>query len=416
MRNPPEARRGGPSPVAQMTVEVYEVAPRQYQVQLDSFGVVKPRTESVLVSQASGQINHINPNFRDGGFFEQGDVLLTLDDRDHKADVKVAQANLLEAKQRLAEEAARGIQAEADWQRLGKGGQPNDLVLRKPQLEAAKANVLSAEAQLEKAQLNLERTRVLAPYAGRILTKHVDVGQVVSNNAQLADIFAVDYVEIRLPVNNQDLALISLPEEYRFNEQAQYNQNQVLFTSDIDDSYQWLGQVVRTEGAIDESSQQLYIVAQIDDPYGEANADKPIKIGQYVNASITGKQLNGVIVIDNKAIYQGSYVYVVVDGVLMRRDVQIAWKNQQDAIISSGLETNDKLVLTPLGQVSSGTPVTVSGSNEFASTPDARLQERLKRMPPEQRQRLEAQAKEKGISIEQLMKQRREARQSGKGA
>lgn len=361
LSNPPEARRMGAPQVNKMNVEVYEVLPRQYQVTIDSFGIIKPRTESALVSQVSGQINQISPSFRDGGFFEKGDVLLSIDDRDLRADVKVAQSNLLEAKQRLAEEQARGEQAAEDWQRLGKGATPNDLVLRKPQLEAAKANVLSAEATMEKSQLALERTQIIAPYAGRILTKHVDVGQVVSNNTQLAEIYAVDYVEIRLPINNQDLPLITLPEEYRYGDASLSEANSVLFTSDISDTYNWNGKVVRTEGAIDENSQQLYIVAQIDNPYGQQNADKPIKIGQYVNARVTGKQLDNVLVIDNKAIYQGSYVYIVEDGLLKRRDVEISWKNQTDAIIRRGLKPNDKLVLTSLGQVSSGTPVTIKG-------------------------------------------------------
>lgn len=422
LSNPPEARRMGKAPVSKMNVEVYEVLPRPYQVNIDSFGIIKPRTESVLVSQAAGQINQISADFRDGGFFEQGDVLLSIDDRDHRADVKVARANLLEARQRLAEEVARGKQAEADWQRLGKGETPNDLVLRKPQLEAAKANVLSAEAQLEKSQLALERTQIIAPYAGRILKKHVDVGQVVSNNTQLAEIYAVDYVEIRLPINNQDLSLITLPEEYRYTESPQNGLNQVTFHSDISPSHQWQGKVVRTEGAIDVNSQQLYIVAQIDNPYGPENADKPIKIGQYVNASITGKQLDNVLVIDNKAIYQGSYVYVVENDVLMRKNVKVGWKNQQDAIITEGLSPRDLLVMTSLGQVSSGTPVSISGDSAFADQNDRRpssfnVEQALKNMPAERREKLELAAREKGVTVEQILRERRQKAQgANKGA
>ena len=422
LSNPPEARRMNQAPVTKMSVEVQPVIPRSYQVNIDSFGIVKPRTESVLVSQAGGQINQINPNFRDGGFFEQGDILLTIDDRDHRADVKVSQANLLEAKQQLAEEQARGKQAEADWKRLGKGGTPNDLVLRKPQLEAAKAKVLSAEAQLEKAQLALERTQIIAPYAGRILNKHVDVGQVVSTNTQLADIYAVDYVEIRLPINNQDLALITLPEEFRFNDSPDKDYNRVVFTADIGNNQQWYGQVVRTEGAIDENSQQLYIVAQIDNPYGRQNTNRPIKIGQYVNASITGKRLDNVLVIDNRAVYQGSYVYIVEDGVLKRKNITIGWKNQQDAIITSGLEANDKLVLTSLGQVSSGTPVSILGDSAYADehhqTRDKMSVEQiLQRMPEDRRNKLELAAKERGVSVEQILQERRKKRADGhKGA
>lgn len=405
--NPPEAQRFGPSQAPQMTVEVMDVVPRDYQIKLDSFGVVRPRTESVLVAQTTGQIKSISENFRNGGFFEQGEVLVSLDDRDNKADLKVAKANLLDAKQKLAEEQARGKQAEEDWRRLGKPGQPSDLVLRKPQLRAAEANVLSAEAQVEKAQLALERTQIVAPYAGRILKKHVDVGQVVSNNSQLAEIYAVDYVEVRLPINNQDLALIELPEEFRFSGETAIEPPTVAFTSDISANHQWQGNVVRTEGAIDENSQQLYIVAQISDPYGEQNK-RPIKIGQYVTATVEGKKLSNVLAIPNKAIYQGSYVYLVENGLLMRRDISVRWKNDEDAIIRNGLSANDKVVLTPLGRISSGTRVAIKG--EIAQqNPEEQLAEiktRLENMPEERRKKLEMLAKERGISVEQLMQER----------
>jgi multidrug efflux pump subunit AcrA (membrane-fusion protein) len=119
---------------------------------------------------------------------------------------------------------------------------------------------------------------------------------------------------------------------------------------------------VRTEGAIDSDSQQLYIVAQIDNPYNKSNENvAPIKIGQYVNAEIVGKTIEQALVIPNSAIYQGSYVYVVeqVKGrsLLKRKEITIRWQNSQEAIIESGLSFNEQLVLTPLGQVSSGTPV-----------------------------------------------------------
>lgn len=193
--NPPKASRFSAPPKAKINVAVKPLQLIDYPVEIDSFGTVKPRTQSMLVAQVSGLIIDINEQFREGGFFEKGDVLLQLDDRDLKAEVKSAQANLLNAEQNLLEEQARGRQALTDWQRLGNESEPSILVLRKPQLAAAQAQVLSAQAQLEKAQLNLERTKIKAPYAGRVLNRSVDLGQVVSNNMQLATIYATDSVE-----------------------------------------------------------------------------------------------------------------------------------------------------------------------------------------------------------------------------
>jgi RND family efflux transporter MFP subunit len=408
--NPPTADRKRPSRAPQMTVEVQNLEPQLYQIKLSSFGTIRPRTESVLVAQASGQINYISDDFRDGGFFEKGDVLLKLDDRDHQADVKIAQASLLEAKQGLAEEQARSEQALTDWKRLGKKGQPNSLVLRQPQLEAAKAQLLSAEAQLDKAKLTLERTKIVAPYAGRVLNKNVDVGQVISANSELADIYAVDYVEVRLPLKNQDLELIDLPEEYR-NKKLNKKPALVMFESEMSNKHKWQGSLVRTEGAIDSDSQQLYVVAQIEDPYALTKAnDSAIKIGQYVSAQISGKLLSDVLVIPNKSIYQGNYVYIVEEGVLKRREVTLLWKNETDAIIKSGLTENEQLVTTSLGQVSSGTRVSIAGvepEKKMAKGPGAmgNKPRSFSDLPQDRQDKIKKMAEQEGISAEQMFEQ-----------
>lgn len=366
--NPPQANRFSSPPKAKVNVAVKTLTPETYQVMIDSFGTVKPRTQSMLVAQASGQIIEISEQFREGGFFEKGDVLLQLDDRDHRAEVKSAQATLLTAEQSLLEEQARGRQAITDWERLGKGEQASSLVLRKPQLAASEASVLSAQATLEKAKLDLERTKITAPYAGRVLSRSVDLGQVVSNNMELASIYAIDRVEIRLPIKNKDLPFINLPEQFRDGAKNSAG-SLVKFSSDLVGKQYWQGQVIRTEGAIDESAQQLYVVAQINDPYKATTVNQyPIKIGQYIKAQITGKAIENAIVIPNSAIYQGTYVYVEEQGVLRRKNIALAWQNANQAVVADGLSAGDNLVITPLGQVSSGTQVTVMGSEEYQAT------------------------------------------------
>jgi len=361
MGNPPHSNRAKPVMSTKMSVKVKTLEPQNYQVNLDSFGTVKPRTQSALVAQVSGQITAISNNFREGGFFTKGEVLVTLDDRDYQAELKMAQAGVLNAQQSLLEEKARVTQAIQNWQRLGNGEQANELVLRKPQLASAQAQLLSAQAKHEKAQLAFERTKIIAPYSGRLLKKQVDIGQVVSPNSKLADIFATDTVEIRLPIHNSDLAFVDLPEQYSDQVIVTKNLNKVFFTSDLIKGQKWQGKLIRTEGSIDDNAQQLYVVAQIDTPFKRDlnSLGMTIKIGQYLDAKITGKLLNQVMIIPNSSIYQGSYVYIVVDGLLQRRAITIAWQNDKQALISSGLSFGQKLVLTSLGQVSSGTAVSL---------------------------------------------------------
>lgn len=362
--NPPEVRRGQPPQPARISVDTQRIEAAPYSVMIESYGRIQPRTQSTLQPQVSGEIVWLAPDFRAGGFFEQGEELIRLDSRDYAAEVAQAEAGVMNARQQLAEEQARAEQAAADWQRLGNKGEAPALVLRKPQLASARAALASAEATLQRARLNLERTRIRAPYAGRVLQKQVDLGQVVSSNTTLAEIFAVDYLEVRLPLQSRDLGFVELPEEYRF-EQSSGSRPKVELISDLIRREVWTGRIVQTEGAIDADSRQLYVLAQLDDPYGDKALDRiPLKVGQYVTARIEGREIADAIVIPNRAIYQGSYVYTVEQGVLQRKPIRIAWQNATDALIAEGLVPGDELVLTSLGQVISGTPVKVRGAPE----------------------------------------------------
>ncbi len=361
LRNPPEVEFAPRDLSPQMTVETVQLAPTDYQISVPSYGIVRPRIQSMLVAQVAGQIVDKAPNFDEGGYFAAGDVMLTIDPRDYAADVRIAEAALADARQALAEEQARGEQARIDWQRLGNEGAAPDLVLRKPQLLAAEARVTSAEANLEKARLDLERTRVRAPFAGRVLRQLVDLGQVVSVNSQLAEFYSIDIAEVRLPIANSDLAFVELPEASGSDDTKTVP---VQIFSDLAGSDVWEARVVRTEAAIDDSARQLHVLAHINSPFRPDEKHRvPLKIGQYVTADIEGRKLDNVIVVPTSAIYQGSYVYVVDDGLLQRRSIDIAWKDSDEAIVASGLEAGDDLVVTVLGQVTSGTPVRVAGTD-----------------------------------------------------
>ncbi len=370
--NPPETPQRPQFSGPLMTVETVPVMPRDYQIMLQSYGTVQPRTRSMLIAQVGGQIVEINENVRDGGFFEKGDVLGQIDPRDYEADVQIAQASLADAKQALAEAIARSEQAREDWDRLGNEGEPSDLVLRIPQLEAARARVDSAQSALTKAKLDLERTSIVAPFAGRVIRKLVDLGQVVGSNTQLAEIYATDVVEIRLPLRNRDLGFIELPEAYRHADANAAERIDVVIRSELIGEEEWQAQLVRTEGAIDESARQLHVIAQIDDPFGpQSEGRSPLKIGQYVTAEVEGKTLPDALVIPNSSIYQGAYVYTVEEGVLRRRDIDIAWQNDFEAVVQRGLEPGVDLVTTPLGQVTSGIRVSVMGAESRGNRREA---------------------------------------------
>ncbi len=361
----PSADKHSMPPTPVISVDTVTVKPKSYQVLISSFGRVEPRTQGQLVAQVSGQILEVSKNLRDGGFFQQGEVLIKIDPRDYKIQVDIAAAELANAKVKYAEELVLADQAINDRKILRNKGASSDFAMHIPQVAAAKSQITAANAKLEQARLDVERTQIRAPYSGRILSKNSDIGDVISANTILAKIYATDLVEVRLPIKNSELPFIDLPEQSIRDNRGNRSLPGAKIGNRLGDSVQyWPATLVRTAGAIDEQSQQLNITAQIEHPYAIDNSDRrPLKIGQYVTAEIEGKTIANALVIPNAAIYQGSYIYLFKDGVLERRDIEIAWQNSQEALIRSGISAGEQLVLTPLGRVSSGTPVKKLGAN-----------------------------------------------------
>lgn len=363
--NQPKPKKKRANLTPPLSVSVYDVVSQPFQVSVTSFGTVSPRTQSFLISSVNGEITNISNKLREGSFFKKGDVLLKIDDRDYQADVQISQADLADAQQALAEETALSEQAALDWKNLGNTSKPNDLVLRKPQQEAAKARLSSAQASLTKAKLTLERTQIIAPYDGRVLEKLVDLGQVTSANTQIAEIYATDYFEVRLPIRTSDLKFVELPETFNDGKTRQTEAKVDVFSSLTGSPTPWNAHLVRTESAIDNAARQLHVVVQIDNPFGsDISKRSPLKIGEYVTAKIEGKVIENAITIPTESIYQNSYVYVISDGIITRRNIEIIWQDEAQSLIKSGLEPGDRLVVTSLGQVASGTRAKVIGDEE----------------------------------------------------
>ncbi len=358
----PEAERRPPGKTIP-TVDVIEASPQSYTVQLITRGTVTPRTESTLIPQVAGQALAISDNFRAGGFFEMGEELLRIDPVDYELALTTAKAELAKMRLGLSEERAQAKQAESDWKKLGMKGKPDSLVMRKPQLANARASMASAEARVRRAEVDLERTRILAPYAGRIMEQQVDVGQYVSPGTVLAKIYATDYVEVRLPLTDRQLAFVDLPESYR-GEDVLKEGPLVKLSSDLGGkTYSWEGRIVRTEGSIDTRSRQLFVIAQVDDPYlKDASGRPPLKIGQFVRAQITGQQLSDVFVLPRSLLSGTDNILIAdQDNKVQRREVEIVWHDAENIVVRSGLNSGDRIISTAMPYATDGAEIKLPG-------------------------------------------------------
>lgn len=356
--NKPEAGKFE-APEMPATVEAIRVNPVPYQVIVRSEGTVEPRTESTLIAQVAGQVRSVSASFREGGFFEKGDVLVTLDPTDYELATATAAAQVAQAESALQLELAQAEVVKNDWKMLGK--EAPRLGLREPQITAARAALQSAKAQLERARTDLARTRIRAPYAGQLLEKNVDIGQYVSPGTVLARIYATDYVEVRLPLSTRQLEFVDLPRPYAEGQDRPGEQGPpVSIMADMGrTTWRWDGQIVRAEGAIDTRSRQLYVVAQVDQPYARGPEGRPpLRIGQFVRAEISGRRLEDTFVLPRAALREGAEVLVIDDeSRLQRRTVDVAWSDDDQAVIVDGLQAGEIVNVTPLAVASSGAKV-----------------------------------------------------------
>jgi len=333
---------------------VATLVPEDYQVHLLTQGVVRPRTETKLNALVSGQIKHLSEQMQDGAFFSKGDLLVELDPTDFAAKIITARANLARAQASLAQEKATAAQALRNWQDIGFDEEPNDLVLRKPQLNEASTNVAAQQAELDKTIRDLERTKIYAPFDGRIRTRNVGPGESIGANVSLAEIYTTDYAEIRLPLSARQLTQINI------NEQG--NQAIPVELTDAlneENPTVWKAMIKHVEGELDETSRELNVIAHIPDPFGTKESHPPLRMNQPVKASIEANTIKNAIVIERKFLYGANEILLVEDGAIIRKEIDITWSTT-DSVITTDTELAGKLLATSrLNYAKTGTPINV---------------------------------------------------------
>lgn len=367
----PETRRvETPAPL----VRVQTVTPIDTRLTVHSQGTVRPRAESRILPEVSGRVIWVAPRFVDGGFFEPGAPLLRLDPYDYEQAVVRARAEVAAARLRLAQEEAEAEVARREWAELGEGEAP-PLTLREPQMENARAALAAAEAAVDRARRDLERTEITAPpYPGRVREKSVDVGQTVSPGTALGTVYSIDTAEVRLPLPDGELAFLDLPLAYR-GESVSSGPAVTLHADFAGRRHSWRGRIVRTEGVIDAESRMVHAIAEIRDPYGRGeNPDRPpLAVGMFVEAEIEGIAVEGVTILPRSAVRDDGRVAVAgPDDRLQLRQVDVLRTTRQEAIVRGGLEAGDRVILSTLDAPVEGMPLRVTQESGAPAAEGAR--------------------------------------------
>jgi len=223
------------------------------------------------------------------------------------------------------------------------------LALKQPHVAEAEARLVAAEANLQQARLDLERTRISLPFYGRVISKDVDVGEYVTPGILLGQAFATDVVEVRVPFSDSQLESLGLPIGFVANEGEALP---VQLTADVAGKKQvWDGKLVRLDATVDPETRAVYGIVEVEAPYeaGVSQLGMPLAVGLFVNAEIAGRRVADAQIIPREALRAGNKVYLVNrEGKLEIRDVRVTHSTATDAVVESGGQAGEKVIVSSI--------------------------------------------------------------------
>lgn len=358
----PEVERRDTESVAPL-VRAVLVEPQLLRFTVSAHGTVEPPIESELRAQIDGEITWVSPNLAAGGFFEAQEPLARIDPTDYENEREAARA----ARDRASSARSRAKREHERQQRLlsQSAASISHADEARDAFRAADAAVREARVRIARAERNLERTEITAPYAGRTREKNVAIGQFVRRGDELAQLYAIEYAEVPLPVADRELAFLDILHPFRDPGRDELVDGPVVrLRADFAGVHsEWTGHLVRTAAEIDERSRTITVVARIDDPYGRSpqGPSLPLPVGLFVEAEIEGREVEGAVVLPTTALRSDSQVYVVdAAGRLRFRSVEVIRNRRNEIVVGSGLEAGERVAITPLRGAVDGMQVRIA--------------------------------------------------------
>ena len=335
------------------------------QLTAGAFGTVEPRSETDLVAEVSGRIVSMAQGMVTGGFFDAGEVLFEVDPSDYKIALELASAVLAKAASEV-NFAQKDYNRQLDLKQRQSASQAlEDGALNR--LQFAKASYREAAARVESAEADLTRTRVIAPYQGRVRSEKIDIGQYVAKGVAVAKLYATDYAEVRLPIQDQELAYLNVT--LAAQGIAETSRPKVYLSANFAGRIQrWEGEIVRTEGEIDAVTRMINLVARVEAPYRTRSGDAPLAVGLFVEAEILGRRLPGVVKLPRTAMRDEDAVFLIdAEQRLRHATVNVVRREGDWVLIDEGLSNGDRVCLSAMDDAVEGMQVRIVESNTEVS-------------------------------------------------
>ncbi len=315
------------------------------QSQIIAFGRLTSSQPVDLLSEAEGKLLAGNIPFKPGQSFRKGDLLIQVDDRQVLLDLNSAKSDLLNALASVLPEIKVDFPDEYPvWEAYFNSCGFDAPLAALPKaanqqikLFLSRFNVYKLYFNARNLEIKQEKHRIYAPFNGTIATADLRAGANVRNGTRLGQIINLDNMEVTVPVAAEDIRWI---DPYQ----------KITFTSS-EMSGSWTGKIKRIGRTIDAQTQTIQVYMTLD-----SDGNTPLFEGIFLQATIPGRAIEDGLSIPKSAIYNDDYVYLINNRQLEYRQVEIARKEIETAIVASGLNENDTLVVEVLQGVAPGMP------------------------------------------------------------
>ena len=390
----PEAERRVPEETGRL-VEVFAVKAEKVQMVIEAYGTVEPREALKLVAEVRGQIVDTDHRFKEGDFVDKGTRLIQVDPRTYQLEVqrrnvqiKQAEAEIRRLQQEVLNLQARIKIATSDvalakseyfrlkqlidrkviaQSTLDKAEQQylasrqrlqtleNQLALTGPQKEQLLAQRDLTKVLFQEAQLDLERSGILALFDGWVLEKTVEVGQHVNVGQNMGRIYSAGGldIEVRIPVKDFKWLPAELNSDARIEAEVIFEIQGARMT--------WNGRLSRVKAEMDDKTRTLPVVIEIDgaSKSEENRSSLRLRPGMFVTVKIKGKEVSQAFVLPRHVVYPGDIVYTVEGDRLKIKSVNILRTYKDSVIVSQGLSDGERVIKTPLSAATDGMLVRV---------------------------------------------------------
>lgn len=366
IRTSPRAGRKKPPTQAKL-VQVIPVRKDNYPTTVTADGIIMPAQQVTLRPQVTGQIVELSSDVVPGGIVKAGQNLMRIDRRDYEILVQQRQYDVARAVKDFKVEQGNQAIARQEYELLDEviSEEDRELVLREPQLASAEAARTSARAALQKAELDLARCDIKAPFNAIIREKLIDLGATVSLNSNLVTLIGTDEAWIEVKVWVDKLKWLTIPRRNGESGSSVNIYNALAWGADRFRT----GRVLCLAGELETQGRLTRLLVAVDDPFclKAENRNLPqLLMGSYVSAEVQGRTLNSGFPIQVSHLRENDTAVWIMDDAsrLEIRPVQIAFRGPDRVYVTEGLTENEQLVVTDIAAPVPGIPLRVAQLKE----------------------------------------------------